>query len=177
MNGRQARFVEEYLLDLNAKQAAIRAGYSPKTAVVQGSRLLTNANVAAAIAAGKAERAERVGISADRVLTELAKLGFANMADYMKTTSDGDPRLDFSALSRDQAAALTEVTVEDFVEGRGEDARDVRRVKFKLADKRAALVDIGKHLGLFLDRQEITGKDGAALVPDSITVRLVAPDA
>lgn len=171
----QARFVDEYLIDLNATQAAIRAGYSKKTAGVQGPRLLGNVRVAAAIAEAKAKRSARVAVSADKVLTELAHLGFANMADYMKTTPEGDPRLDFSNLSREQTAALVEVTVEDFTEGRGDDARDVRRVKFKLADKRAALVDIGKHLGMFIDKQEHSGPGGAPLVPDRIAVQLVAP--
>jgi hypothetical protein len=76
------------------------------------------------------------------------------MRDYMRTGPDGDPVLDFSALTRDQAAALVEVTVEDFKDGRGEGARELRRVKFKLADKRAALVDMGRHLGMFVDRHE-----------------------
>ena len=71
----------------------------------------------------------------------------------MRIGSDGDPSLDFSRLSRDHGAALIEVTVEDFKDGRGENARDVRRVKFKLADKRAALVDIGKELGMFIDHK------------------------
>jgi phage terminase small subunit len=82
------------------------------------------------------------------------------MQDYMKAGPDGDPYLDFSGLTREQAAALVEVTVEDFKDGRGEDARDVRRVKFKLADKKAALVDIGKHLGMFKERVELGGPDG-----------------
>src|SRR5712672_3014311 len=74
-----------------------------------------------------------------------------------------DPVLDWSKLTRDQAAALIEVTVEDFLDGRGEDAREVRKVKFKLADKRGPLVDLGKHLGLFKERVELTGKDGGAM--------------
>ena len=82
------------------------------------------------------------------------------MADYMRVGADGDPVLDFSKLTRDQAAVLTEVTVEDYVDGRGEDARQVRRVKFKLASKLVALELLGKHLGLFKDRVEHTGKDG-----------------
>lgn len=162
---KQARFVQEYLIDLNATQAAIRAGYSAKTAEQQGPRLLGNVGVAEAIAAGQAKRAERTEITADRVLTELAKIGFANMADYMGSNPGGDPFLDFSALTRDQAAALQEVTVEDYVDGRGEDARQVKRVKFKLADKRAALVDVGRHLGMFKERFEHTGKDGERLIP------------
>lgn len=151
-------FVREYLIDLNAKQAAIRAGYSARTAQTQASRLLATPKVQAMIDEAMAARAARTEITADAVLRELAKIGFANMADYMKAGADGDPYLDFSSLTADQAAALVEVTVEDYKEGRGEAARDVRRVKFKLADKRAALVDIGKHLGMFVDRVEHSGE-------------------
>ena len=154
---KQQRFVEEYLIDLNATQAAIRAGYSPKTAEQQGSRLLRNAQVARAVADGKERASKRAQLTLDQVIAELALIGFANMADYMRVGPDGDPYLDFSTLTREQAAALTEVTVEDFKDGRGEDARDVRRVKFKLADKRAALVDLGRHMGGFKDKVEISG--------------------
>ena len=160
MDDKQQRFVEEYLVDLNATQAAIRAGYSAKTAYAQGSRLLRNVRVAAAIREAKAARSERTQITADMVVKELAKLAFSNMANYMKVGPDGDPYLNFGALTRDQAAALIEVTVDDFTDGRGEDAREVRRVRFKLADKRASLVDIGRHLGMFSEKQELTGKDG-----------------
>src|SRR5208283_714778 len=88
---------------------------------------------------------------------ELAKIGFANMQDYMGSTPGGGPYLDFSKLTRDQAAALAEVTVDDFVDGRGENARAVKRVKFKLHDKRAALVDLGGHLGMFQDGNQAAG--------------------
>jgi phage terminase small subunit len=152
LNARQSAFVEEYLVDLNATQAAIRAGYSEATAKQQGSRLLTNVNVQAAIQEARAKRSKRTEITQDAVIEELAKIGFANMADYMKVGRDGDPVLNWSELTRDQAAALSEVSVEDFVDGRGEDAREVRRVKFKLGDKRRSLVDIGKHLGMFSTR-------------------------
>lgn len=70
MTPKQEAFVREYLIDLNATQAATRAGYSPKTANEQGSRLLANASVAAAIAKAKAERAEKLDISALWVLQE-----------------------------------------------------------------------------------------------------------
>ena len=155
---KQARFVQEYLIDLNAAQAAIRAGYSAKTARVIGHENLTNPDIAAAIEKAMAERAERTRLTADWVVDELRKLAGANMADYMRSTPEGDPYLDFSRLTRDQTAALAEVTVEDFVDGRGEDARAVKRVKFKLHDKRAALVDLGRHLGLFEIKHRIEGK-------------------
>jgi phage terminase small subunit len=76
------------------------------------------------------------------------------MAEYMRVTPSGEPFLDFSGLTRDQTAALQEVTVDRYVEGGGEAARDVKRVRLKLADKRAALVGIGRHLGMFKERHE-----------------------
>ena len=169
LNSKQEQFVREYLIDLNATQAAIRAGYSEKTARSQGQRLLTHVDIAEAIAKAQEERAKRTEITADRVLKELGKIGFSNMQDYIRTTSDGDPYIDLSALTHDQAAAISEVTTEDFTDGRGDDARDVRRVKIKLSDKRAALVDIGKHLGMFVVRKEITGKDGGAIEVNDVS--------
>ena len=166
LTAKQARFVEEYLIDLNATRAATRAGYSEKTAYSQGDRLLKNVEVSAAVEKAKAARSKRTEITQDRVLNELALLGFSNMQDYMRSGPDGDPYLDFSGLTREQAAALTEVTVEDFKDGRGDDARAVKRVKFRLADKRAALVDIGKHLGMFKERVEHSGGVTFELVND-----------
>jgi phage terminase small subunit len=171
LTDKQRRFVDEYLVDLNATQAAIRAGYSQRTAGQQGDRLLKNVEVAAAVAEAQAERAKRTEITQDMVLTELAKIGFANMGNYLHATTGGDPYFDFAGLTEEQKAALVEVTVEDFTEGRGEDARDVRRVKFKLGDKRAALVDIGKHLGMFKERVELSGKNGGPVETDA-TVRI-----
>jgi len=163
LTAKQQRFVEEYLIDLNATQAAIRAGYSEKTAYSIGNENLSKPDIAKAIEAAQLERSKRTEITADRVLSELGKLGFSNMFDYMRIGPDGDPFTDFSAITRDQAAAIAEVTVEDFKDRRGEDARGVRKIRFKLTDKRAALVDIGRHLGMFKDRFEHTGKDGGAI--------------
>lgn len=78
----QALFVSEYLIDLNATQAAIRCGYSAKHADVTGPRLLGNVRIGAAIAAGQAERAKRVEITAERVLAEFGKIAFAGVGDY-----------------------------------------------------------------------------------------------
>jgi phage terminase small subunit len=116
---------------------------------VIGHENLRKPEIAAAIAEAQNKRAERAELTADMVVDELRKIAFANMDDYMKATPGGDPYLDFSRLTRDQKAALHEVTIEDFVDGRGEDARAVKRVKFKLHDKLGALDKLGRHLGLF----------------------------
>ena len=164
LTAKQQRFIEEYLVDLNATQAAIRAGYSEKTAGVIGCENLAKPNIAAAIADARQAQSKRTEITADRVLNELALLGFANMADYIRIGADGDPFIDLSDLTREQAAAISETMVEDYYEGRGEDARQVRKVRLKFHDKRGALVDIGKHLGMFVDRSEIEVKQKGPLV-------------
>lgn len=101
---------------------------------------------------------ERAVITTEQVLEELAKIGFANMLDYAKVSGEGEPYISMSEVTRDQAAAIAAFTVEDFKDGRGEDARDVRKVTFKLHDKRAALVDIGTHLGMFEKKLKVDAK-------------------
>jgi phage terminase small subunit len=169
---KQARFVEEYLVDLNATQAAIRAGYSAKTANEQGSRLLANASVAAAVYDGQKARSQRTEITADRVLQEYAKIGFANMLDYIETNPDGSFTIDMSKLTREQAAAISEVTAEVYMEGKGDDATPVKRTKFKLADKKAALDSIARHVGMFTDKTEHSGPGGGP-IPHELTVKFV----
>lgn len=146
---KQALFVAEYLIDFNGTKAAIRAKHPQKTAAAWASETLRKPHVAAALTDAIKPLLERREVTADRVLAELAAIGFANMADYMRVGPDGDPTLDFGNLTREQAAALCEVTVEAYVEGGGDNARDVKRVKFKLAPKLPALVKLGERLGLF----------------------------
>jgi phage terminase small subunit len=156
MTPKQQAFVAEYLVDLNGAEAARRAGYSPKTASVQAAQLMAMPHIKEAIEAGMAARAERVEITADNVLRELAKIGFGDIRRLV-TASGGLRRLE--SLD-DQAAAMVaavDVVVKPVPGGEGE----VEHVhKIKLWDKRAALVDIGRHLGMFKERIEHSGPDG-----------------
>ena len=130
----------------------------------------------------QAESVQRHNVTVDRVVGELAKLGFSNMEDYMQIGDDGVPRLDFTKLTRDKAAAISEMTVEEFTaRGDAESGKEglgVRKVRFKLHDKRGALVDLGKHLGMFKDIVEHTGKNGGpietAVVNDIEAARRIA---
>jgi phage terminase small subunit len=155
---RRERFCEEYLLDLHGTKSAIRAGYTPRSAEVTASRLLSQDKIRARIAELQAARAERTEISADRVVTELAKLGFSNMLDYVRVDPHGDPVLDLSDVTRDQAAAIREWTIETYMDGHGEEALQVKRVKFRLADKLGPLDKLARHLGLYNDTLELKGK-------------------
>lgn len=154
---KQNRFAEEYIIDLNATQAAIRAGYSPNTANEQGARLLTKVSVQTEIQSAIEARSRRTEITADKVLAELAKIAFANMQDYMTVNSDGSAYMDLSSLTREQAAAIQELNCETYTEQDGDTERPVKKARIKLTDKRGALVDVGKHLGMFTEKLQHEG--------------------
>ena len=155
---KQQRFIAEYPADFNATKAAERAGYSKKTAGQQGHRLLKNVQIQREIQKRIAKLTTKADVTVERVLSELMKVGFANLQDYIRITADGDPYIDLSAMTEYQAAALQEITVEDFKDGRGDNARDVRKVKVKMLDKLSALEKLGKYLGMFVDRVKIEGE-------------------
>lgn len=157
---RQALFVREYLVDLNGKQAAIRAGYSAKTAEFTASRMLSSGKVQEAVQKAMNKRAEKIDITAERVLAEIAKLGFANMEDYVDPEENGAAKVNLGKINRDQWAAVQEITTEEL--GRGEGCV-VIKTRFKLADKKGSLELLGRHLKLFVDRAELTGKDGGPI--------------
>lgn len=146
MTKKQKRFVEEYLIDLNATQAAIRAGYSPLTARDIGCENLKKPNIQEAIDKAIAERSRRTGVNADRVVRELAKIAFVNAGEVV----DFDTAILMDKISEDDMAAIQSVKVKTF----GEDG--VER-EVKLADKLKALELLGKHLGLFKDKVELDG--------------------
>lgn len=159
LTNKQQAFVNEYIIDLNATQAAIRAGYSEHTAKDIGCENLAKPNIKNAIQAKLDARTVRTQVTADRVLKELAKLAFSNTEDYITVNEDGLASVDLSKLTRDQAAAITEITVETRKEygSKEADAATIEKVRFKLADKGINLERLGKHLKLFTDKVEHTG--------------------
>ncbi|MFT8418466.1 MAG: terminase small subunit [Acetobacter sp.] len=160
---KQARFVEEYLVDLNATQAALRAGYSPKTAREQASRLLSNVNVSEAISEAQKARSTRTEITQDRVLRELAKLGFGDIRDIF---SEDGSLLHPGNMDADAAARISsiEVVVRPVPGSQGQEVEHV--AKIKAWDKLGALTQIGRHLGMFKDKLETTGNIAINITPD-----------
>lgn len=139
---KQKRFVAEYLLDLNATAAAIRAGYSKKTAEVIGYENLRKPQIEAAINQAIQEREKRTEITQDMVLRETAKLAFFDIRKMFG--KDGKP-LNISELDADTAAALVGLDVQDIADNDGDYVGFVK--KYKMADKLKALELLGKHLG------------------------------
>lgn len=170
LTAKQRRFVEEYLIDTNATQAAIRAGYSTKTACEQGSRLLANVKVSAVVDEGLAKLLKKTEVTAERIAEELALLGFSNIQDCF---DEKDNLIPIAKLPRAKAAALSSVeVVRRVVPGTGGDGEEpeVEYVhKIKLWDKRAALVDLGKHYGMFKERIEHTGPNGGPILTKELS--------
>ncbi len=146
MTDKQKKFVEEYLIDLNATQSAIRAGYSPKTANEQGARLLANVSIQEAISKAMAERSRRTGINQDRIVQELARIAFVKITDVV----DPDGEINTNA-SDDDLACIESYKVEDSDSVNGSSSK--REVK--LASKIKALELLGKHVGMWNDKIQI----------------------
>ena len=175
---KQARFAAEYLIDLNATQAAIRAGYSAKTAYSQGERLLRHVEVAQAIQAGQQARAVRTEITQDRVLQELARIAFFDIRQLYRP--DGTMK-DPSEMDADTAAALASIEVREELErGTGDDEADgqapggaTRRkrgelvggytIKTRVFDKVATLQLAMRHLGMLNDKLGLSAPGGGPI--------------
>jgi phage terminase small subunit len=141
--------------------------------------LLTKSNVQRLIAELSKKQADNLGLTAEKVLRELMLMGFSNMQDYVSIQKDGFAYVDLSKLTREQAAAIQEITTDSYVadseDDKGEEqGRIVTKVKFKLADKRGSLELLGKHLKLFVEQTEVSGPGGGP-VPIQIVNHIPRP--
>lgn len=155
---RQERFVEEYLIDLNATQAAIRAGYSSRRASEIAHQLLQKTTVANAINKELARRSKRTGINQDRIVLELAKIALLNATDVI----DINNALIKDDSSREDTAAIASVKVKTIPAESG----TITEREIKLHDKIKALELLGKHLGMFTDKLNLTGELGVKIIDD-----------
>ncbi len=147
---KKQRFCDEYLIDLNGTQAHIRAGFKAKTIEAHAqaaSQLLRELKVKKYITQKQAEREDKTKIKQERVLQELARIGFCDPRKYF---NGGGRFKEFSELTEDEAAAIASVEVEELFEGRGEDRSHIGYLKkIKFWNKVDSLELVGKHLGMF----------------------------
>jgi phage terminase small subunit len=142
LGARQARFIDEYLIDCNGTRAAIAAGYTKRTAAQAAWEVLRNPKVAKELSRRQKLLAERHAVTIDNVISELAKIGFSNAADFYALGPDGKLAVSLEALADPaKAAAVSSIEVAETKDGG-------QVVKVKLFDKRAALSDLSNHLSL-----------------------------
>jgi phage terminase small subunit len=159
---RRTRFIKEYLLDQNATRAAIAAGYSAKTAKVQGSQLLTNPNVQAEIEAENAKVNAKLDLTVERVKTEIARLAFYDPAAFWNENGTAKP---IHEIDEDSRRAIAGFETAELFEGTGEDRGLAGYIKkFKLADKNKAIEMAARHLKMLTDKVEVSGLDEMAEV-------------
>lgn len=159
MTPKQQRFVEEYLIDLNATQAAIRAGYSAKTANEQGARLLANVSVRSAIADAKAKRSEETQVNAAWLLGRLATESTADLADLYDERGNVLPVKQWPLIWRQGLVAG--VDVETIGEGAG------YVTKIKISDRIKRLELIGKHIDVQAFKEKVEHTGAMSIVVDS----------
>ncbi|MDI4655549.1 terminase small subunit [Xanthobacter autotrophicus] len=152
MTPKQTRFVQEYLVDLNATQAAVRAGYSKRTAVKIGSENLLKPDIAREIQRAMDERAARTGITAERVLQELARIAFLDIRKAFNADGSMKP---LDQIDDETAAAIAGLEVAETFNDDGEHTGSVRKIK--LSDKIGALTLLARHLGMLNDKLTLKG--------------------
>jgi len=167
LNTKQQRFVEEYLIDHNATQAAIRAGYSKRTAGSIGEENLKKPEIKAAIDAGLEELRKKAAVTVEQIIAEYKRIAFADIKNFLefKTVKaivghdkDGSPIFGYQN--------IVEVKPSDKVDGRVISEVSISKdgtFKFKLHDKKGALDALGKHLQMFIEKHEHTGADGGPI--------------
>jgi len=148
---KQERFCEEYVIDMNGTQAAIRAGYSENTANEQASRLLTNVNIQTKVSELRDGIQERTNITADNVVKELAKIGFMTIDELFE--EDGCFKK-VAKLSDKAKASVSSVKITERTYGKDDRETTEKTTEMKLWDKGKALVELGKHLGIFKEDNE-----------------------
>jgi phage terminase small subunit len=176
----EAAFVRAYVTMLinnghkaNGRECAIAAGCPKTSASSRSTQFLKTPAVKAAIEKRMNEHLSAFDVTAEKVVAEIAKLAFSNMKNYIQPDGKGSFFVDFSALTDDQAAALAEVTIDEYTEGKGDAAENLRKIKFKLHDKKGSLDLLGRWLKLWTEKVELTGKDGSALPAPIFQVQFV----
>ena len=158
---KQKRFVDEYLIDLNATQAAIRAGYSKKTAQEQSARLLSKVIVSEAVAKKRKQLEHETGITRERIVREMARLAFFNVKNMFDDF--GNP-LPVSMLNDDVAAAINGIDVAAI----GNNDVGIGQVmKYKIPDKNKSLENLAKMLG-YMDRDRTREQSGTERLIDAM---------
>lgn len=159
---KQKAFCEEYIIDFNGTQAAIRAGYSKKTASVTAAENLVKPNIQAYIQQLTAKRSKRTEITADNVLKEIARLAFS---DIRETFSEQGNLINPKNMGDDMAAAVQSVDiVTTYEKDENGDSVPIQTRKIKLADKTRNLELLAKHLGLLMDRVKVSGDNDNPLI-------------
>ena len=159
LTAKQQRFCDEYLVSLNSTSAAIKAGYSPKTAGVIGSENLKKPNIASYIKSRQVETSEKLECTKEIIIAELMKVGLSDVTNYVTIDEGGlIQAIPIDDMPENSTAALNSISEDRTIMQTKDESEDIilkSKINFKMHDKVKALDLLGKHLGLFNDKLEI----------------------
>jgi len=169
-NAKHERFCQEYIIDLNGAKAAGRSGYSKKTARTQANQLLTKLDISNRVAELKEIRSERTVVTQDMVLKELMILACSDIQDYLEVvreyTGSEDGRLKLKLFSEMKGNATRAIkSISEHI------TKDGIQLKFKLHGKEKSLEILARHLGMLIERHEVTGEDGGPVKIEYVLVK------
>jgi phage terminase small subunit len=158
----QRLFIEAYLVSRNITKAAIAAGCKERSAHAVGWKWFKKAAIRTEIEARLASTFDRYAVTSDRIIRELALIGFGNIDDFVAAQDDGSMVVDFGTATREQMASLKSIEIDErMIDGT---PGGVRKVKISMSDKRQALMDLAKIARLLpADRHELSGPDGGPI--------------
>jgi len=168
LTAREKAFIESFIELRHQTKAYIAAGYAAKGAPTNAARLIAKDHIQKALKLAEAEIRARLAPTVDRIIENLARMGFVGMSKFMRVDEFGNPSIDLSACTQSELDLVQEMTTETYVEGGGEAAREVKKVRIKLYDRMKALEKMGQHLGMFKGAEEETVDALGALLKDII---------
>lgn len=155
---RQKLAADAYLTGMSKKQAMIDAGYSEYTAKYDLS-VWENPKVIRYIEERRKEMSERNQITEDWIISRLMTIADSAIGDILTVDDLGNIEFDYAKLTPEMRKAIQGISIDEFKEGRGRNSGNVRKIKIQLADRLRALEMLGKYLGMFKEKVQLTGDD------------------
>lgn len=173
---KQRDFVQEYLKDYNGTAAAIRSGYSARTAHVIAHDLLRHAKISEAIIKYEKRLSTRFLSTKERVMKEMSLLAFSDMADYLSPEGDLKvsnlkelPPMVTRAIKKVRFQKVTRKLAKNCKDGNAGDEIEYLKADIELHDKVQTLIKMGQEVGIFKEKRELTGENGTPLIPQQPT--------
>lgn len=177
LNDRHIATIDEYMVNgFRKAEAMVVAGYKESYARRFAWAFFKQPLIREEIEKRRRMTRARVEVTEQRIVQEYAKIAFASFGDYVTIDEDGYAHIDLRGADDDMMAAIGEYTVESYMEKDGDDIRTVKKAKFKLSDKKAALDSLARHLGMFKDRIEVDGEVKVVEALQAARKRLGKPD-
>lgn len=160
----ELRFCSVYIQNADTKAAVLAGWPDHKWPTKYGPKVLARPHVIKHLAAMREKIAAKYDISAERVLNEIAEIAFNKLGKFIRVNNEGEPSWDFTGATPEELAAIGELTVDVYQDGRGPSAQTVKKFKISERDRLAALTLLGKSMGLFAENVNVRHRHELTIV-------------